>query len=151
MKRWGRTARLASIAVAAGLAGCQSWSDMRDRLVDTAACEPVRAEIYFEPDSAVVGADARALIAEAARQAQGCELRYVEVLGLADAAGAPEANLQLSRARAEAVTAALAAARLAVTDVRILAAGDAGAMTPQGQLQPMRRRAEIVLRLEDPD
>lgn len=142
--------RLTPLVLAFGLAGCQTWADMRARLADEPGCEPVRAEIYFEPDSAVVGPDGRALIAEAARQAEGCRLQYVEVLGLADAAGAPQANLALSQARAEAVRAALAAERLAISDVRLLAAGEAGAVTRQGELQPMRRRAEIVLHLADP-
>lgn len=150
MGRMRNIARLAGLTLLAGVAGCQSLSAMRDRLVDAPGCEPVRAEIYFEPDSAVVGPEAEALIAEAARQSQDCRLRYVEVLGLADATGAPDANLALSRRRAEAVTAALAAQRLAVSDVRIGAAGEAGSVTPDGELRPMRRRAEIVLHLDDP-
>ncbi|MBA4793552.1 OmpA family protein [Phenylobacterium sp.] len=151
MASFATAGRLTPLVLALGLAGCQSWAEMRGRLVDEPGCEPVRAEIYFEPDSAAIGPEAQALIAEAARQAEGCRLQHVEVLGLADAAGAPQANLALSKARAEAVTAALAAERLAVSDVRLLAAGEAGAVTPQGELQPMRRRAEIVLRLADPD
>ena len=149
MGRMGYASRVAGLVVLTGLAGCQSLSDMRDRLVDGSGCAPVTAEIYFEPDSSAVGDEAQALIAEAARQAQDCRLQYVEVLGLADATGAPGANLALSKARAEAVTAALAAERLPVTDVRIQAAGEAGAVTADGELQPMRRRAEIVLHLAD--
>jgi outer membrane protein OmpA-like peptidoglycan-associated protein len=107
-------------------------------------------QIYFEPDSAVVTDEGRAVLAQAAQAARGCAVKDVKVLGLADAVGAPDANLQLSRRRADAVTAALAATGLPAAEFEVAGAGQAGAVTPTGEAQPLRRRADVVVYLERP-
>lgn len=145
MDRRGWGLRLVALGALLAIGGCQTW--LSRPLVDDARCADVSAEIYFQPDSAHLGPDAQQLIQAAADQAQGCTVTRVDVLGLADAPGSSSTNLTLSQARAEAVTAALAAARLPAAQFHIQAAGDAGAVTQDGQAQPMRRRVEIVLRL----
>ncbi|MDO8901077.1 MAG: OmpA family protein [Phenylobacterium sp.] len=129
------------------LGGCQSW---RQGLALDNRCEPVTAEIYFEPDSAELGPEARGLIAETARRSSECVVEAVEVLGLADASGAADANLVLSQARAAAVAEALTAAGLPEAAFDTRAAGQAGAVTTDGVNRPMRRRVEIVLRMANP-
>ena len=136
------------LAGASVLGGCQGW---RETLARDARCDPVSAEIYFEPDSAELGPEARGLIAATAQRALGCVVRGVDVLGLADATGTPDANLVLSQARATTVAEALSEAGLPEAAFVTQAAGDQNAVTPGGVDRPMRRRVDIRLRLSDPD
>jgi outer membrane protein OmpA-like peptidoglycan-associated protein len=70
----------------------------------------------------------------------------VEVLGLADAVGGDTAsNLQLSKDRARAVTAALESSGLPAAEFKVTAAGQSGATTAGGQAQPLRRRVDVVI------
>lgn len=148
----GTKATIVAIAAAGvALAGCQTVRDARDRLVKAPPrCEDQTVQIYFEPGQAEVTPDGRRVIAEAAAQARGCTVRRVSVLGLADAAGDPNANLELSKKRAQSVTAALAQARLPAAEFQVAAAGQQGATTPAGQAAPLRRRADVTLHLERP-
>jgi outer membrane protein OmpA-like peptidoglycan-associated protein len=135
-------------ALALALAGCTTIENARARIVKAPArCPDQTVDIYFEPQSAEVTPEGRAVIAAAANGAQGCAVRRVEVLGLADAAGAPEANLELSKRRAQSVTAALAGAGLPPAEFRVTAGGQAGSVTAGGQAAPLRRRVDVVLHL----
>jgi len=134
-----------------GLAGCETLAGGRARLVTLPPrCEDQKVQIYFEPDSDTVTAEGRAVIGQAAAGARGCKVARVQVLGLADAAGAPQANLELSRRRAQSVTAALAEAGLPAAEFDVTAAGQAGATTAAGLTQPVRRRADVVVHLTAP-
>ncbi len=143
--------QLAAAGLAAGsLAGC-STTDARARLVRAPPrCADQTVQVYFEPWSAELTREGRLVIDAAATGLRGCRIAEVEVLGLADAPGAPEANLELSRKRAQAVSAALAATGLAPAQIRLSAAGDVGAVTPQGQVAPLRRRVDVILRVAGP-
>ena len=90
------------------------------------------------------------MIGAAAGQAKGCKVDEVTVLGLADAAGAPAANLELSKRRAGAVTQALSATGLPAAVFDLKAAGQSGALTAAGDTAPLRRRADVVLKLSPP-
>lgn len=129
---------------ALALGGCQGWGE---KLTRDNRCGPVSAEIYFEPDSAELGPDAHRLISATAQRAEGCVVEGVDVLGLADATGTPDANLTLSQARAATVTAALSQAGLPEAAFVTQAAGQLNAVTPEGVDRPMRRRVDIRLRL----
>ena len=150
MRRTTRTVSMGGLCLASVLllGGCQGW---RQSLAQDTRCDPVTAEIYFEPDSAELGPDAQGLIAATAQGAAGCAIEGVDVLGLADATGAPEANLALSQARAAAVAQALAQAGLPEAAFVTQAAGQRGAVTAEGVDRPMRRRVDIRLRLSPPD
>ncbi|MES2724304.1 MAG: OmpA family protein [Pseudomonadota bacterium] len=131
-------------------AGCTTMS-ARDRIVTReASCGDVTAEIYFEPDSAEVTKEGRAVLRAAADQAKGCQVDKVLVMGLADAAGAPAANLELSKQRASSVTQALAATGLPAAEFDLSAAGQAGSTTTGGDNRPLRRRADVTLKLSTP-
>jgi outer membrane protein OmpA-like peptidoglycan-associated protein len=137
-----------TIILALGLSGCAAMPKGRDRIVKaTPHCADQTVQIYFEPESAEVTKEGRAVLAAAAAQARPCKVASVDVLGLADAVGAPAANLELSKRRAQSVTAALSAVGLPVADFKVSAAGQAGATTAAGQAQPLRRRADVVLHL----
>ena len=136
----------AGAAFALVVAGCVSKGPT-PLVAATPRCQDQSLEIYFEPDSAEVPPEGRAIVSQAATVAAGCRVDKVEVLGLADAAGAPEANLELSKRRAQSVTAALASAGLPAAEFALSALGQAGAVTPAGDAQPLRRKVSIVLRL----
>lgn len=144
-----RFARLAALAAgacaAAATASCQSQGGARPPLVASTRCADVSFPVYFEEGSDQLTAAARQVIAARSRQAQGCRIMSAEVLGLADAPGAPAANLQLSQRRASVVAQALAAAGLPAPTFDIRAAGDATALTPNGRRRPLNRKAEVRL------
>lgn len=145
----GTKAGLLIVTVALALAGCQTVREARDRWVKAPPrCEDQTVQIYFEPDQADVTPEGRSVIAEAAAQARGCTVERVSVLGLADADGDPTANLELSKKRAQSVTAALVAARLPAAEFRVAAAGQAGAVTSDGKAAPLRRRADVTLHMK---
>jgi peptidoglycan-associated lipoprotein len=143
-------AGILALSAAAALGGCGTMGG-RDRVVKQApACPDQRVQIYFEPDSAVVTDEGRAVLAQAAEAAKGCRVKTVKVLGLADAVGARDANLELSKRRADSVTAALAATGLPAAEFEVAGAGQAGAVTPSGEARLLRRRADVLVDLERP-
>ncbi len=133
---------LAAMAVLSGLAvaGCATPS----RVARTNLCEDLKVSIYFDDGSARITRDARQVLVEAAEMRATCALGVVDVVGLADAVGDPQANLALSTQRAKAVTQALGG--LGFGNVRIEAAGASGAATAGGELRPLRRRADLVFK-----
>ncbi|WP_304170590.1 OmpA family protein [Phenylobacterium aquaticum] len=136
----------AALAVqAAGCASLPARMAMRPPV-----CGDMRVQIYFEPDSAEVTDEGRAVISAASSQAKTCKVDRVSVLGLADAAGTPQANLELSQRRADAVGKVLAANGLPSAQFDKTAAGQAGAVTASGDIRPLRRRADVVLELSRP-
>lgn len=143
------TSVVAAATLATALGGCTTIKNARDRIVRAPVrCEDQTVQIYFEPGAADVTDEGRAVIRAAAANASGCAVGSVEVLGLADAAGSPGANLELSKKRAQSVTAALAAAGLPAAEFQVAAAGQSGSVTANGQAAPLRRRADVVLHLK---
>jgi len=146
---------LTVIGIAVGgalLAGCASpWPRSRAQIeVAPSLCEDFQVQIYFTRDSVAVTREARSILAEAKNMAKGCAVKEVRVVGLADAVGAPGANLEISKRRATAVTEALGRAGFKNVSFEVRAAGDAGAVTWDGAMQPLRRRADINIDLDGP-
>lgn len=137
------------LALGLGLTGCATMPAGRDRIVKIAPrCVDQTVQIYFEAYSSAVTKEGRAVLAAAAAQARPCTVASVDVLGLADnIGGTPDSNLDLSKRRAEAVTAELAAVGLPAAQFKVVAVGEAGAATADGRARPLRRRADIVLHL----
>jgi peptidoglycan-associated lipoprotein len=143
-------AAAAGLALSACLGGCATVRNARDRIVrPQARCQDVKVQIYFEPGSAEVTREGRAVLRAAAGQAKGCTVDEVSVLGLADSRGGPDASLELSRKRVASVTDALAATGLPAAQMDLHAAGQEGAVTTRGTA-PLRRRADVVLKLSPP-
>lgn len=133
-------------ALAVGLAGCAGTGG-RERLVAAPPrCVETAVPVYFEPGSHDLTDEGRALLAQAASETAGCDIERVVVVGLADAEGAPAANLELSKKRAQTVTAALAAVKLPAAEFRLAAAGEQGAVTAAGA-EPLRRRVDVILQM----
>jgi len=138
----------AALSATALLGGCESVPKVRmPAFFSPPACADFAVAIYFEPDSAVVTPEAKALIRSAAAHARRCQVSGIDVVGLADAPGAPAANLQLSKDRAAAVTAALTERGLEHVDINTTALGDEGAQGHGGELRPMRRRVNVTFHL----
>ena len=138
---------LAGLGLAA--AGCESTRGMfndRDELVATpTSCIAQRFEIYFADGEARLTEPARQAIGMTAAQLQGCDIRSVKVLGLADARGGAAANLSLSERRAQTVAEALAGAGWPAPAFDVTAAGDEGALAATGVREPLRRRTEVLV------
>jgi len=148
----GKAFSLMALSLAVGLGACSTMTAGRDRIVKAAPrCADQTVQIYFEPDSSDVTKEGRAVLAAAAAQSKACKVTSVDVMGLADnVGGTPGANLDLSKRRAQAVTAALASAGLPAGEFKISAAGESGSTTADGRAKPLRRRADIVLHLSSP-
>lgn len=138
-----------ALAAATGLAACAKtggWMNRRAGLVaEPTTCADQTVPIYFADDSAELTQPALLLVADTAQRLRGCRVLDAEVVGLAGAPGSPQANLELSRRRAERVTRALLDEGLPTPTVDWTAVGETGAVTPVGE-EPMRRRAEIRIR-----
>ena len=151
MKRVGLTA--IGIVMAAGLVtGCTTtspWPKSRSQIVEMApTCQDFAVQIYFERDSAEVTNEARSVLKSAGALTKGCKIASIHVVGLADAVGAPDGNLELSKQRANAVTEALAKVGFRNIEFDVAAAGDLGAVTKNGEARPLRRRADVKFDLE---
>lgn len=135
---------LATLAAMMALGGCDTLRDSRvERMPNN--CVDQTVQVYFEPFSAELTPEGRNVIKAAADTVRSCRVSAVDVLGLADAVGAPDANLELSQQRAKSVSDALAAAGLPAGNFHITAAGDAGALTASGKAKPLRRRVDVSL------
>lgn len=133
----------ATAVAALALAACGHGHDRA--LVETPAiCQDFSISIYFDAGSARLTSEAEQLLRMAGRRTATCAVGGVQVVGLADAPGDPEANLELSRRRAATVTAALARRRFANVSFDVSAGGDVGAQTPSGAARPLRRRADVL-------
>ena len=140
--------RMAIVGAAAlVLSGCGTVSGFR-KAATTNVCQDVTVSIYFKRDSAAIGREGRAVLKSVGDLAKGCAPGGVDVVGLADAVGDPEANLALSRQRAEAVRAAAARLGFDPANFRIAALGEAGAVASGGLDKPLRRRAEVTFHLK---
>ena len=109
-------------------------------------CTDMTATIYFDRGSSTLTSDAKAALKIAAGQAETCGFRAVDVYGLSDAVGAPAANIAISKRRAEAVTRQLAQLGFTAVTFKLVAAGDAGATNAEGEVEPLRRRADVIFR-----
>jgi len=140
---------LGLIAASAGLAGCGStrkmFSDRSQLIAAPSACGSMKFEIYFADSEARLTEPARQAIGMTATQLQGCEIRSVRVIGLADARGGTEANLSLSERRARTVAEALTGAGWPAPLFDVTASGDTGAADAQGIREPLRRRTEVLV------
>lgn len=144
------TLRFMAVAGAAALVltGCESTGLFRDRsdLVSTpTTCTTHRFDIYFAEGQAQLTDPAHQAIRMATEQLKDCDIRKVQVIGLASATGSSAANQTLSERRAIAVTEALEAAGWPLPAFEIAVEGDTGAVTADGRAEPLRRRTEVVV------
>ena len=140
-------ALLAAGAAAATVSGCAQVQRFRSRaeMEKAPACTDFSFPIYFASGSDRVPPAAMQVIRQHAEQVRACSVAAVNVTGLADAEGDPQANLELSRRRATAVAQALAASGYPAPAFDVAAGGEAGAATASGAA-PLRRRTEVAVK-----
>lgn len=145
MKQWLGVATV--VVAAAGLSGCgmTRFMDRTAVIAEPSPCTTRRFEVYFADSEARLTEPARQAIGMTAAQLQGCDIRKVQVMGLADARGGVTANQSLSERRALAVAEALTAAGWPSPVFEVEAAGEAGAADAGGVREPMRRRTEVLI------
>lgn len=139
---------LGAIAVALSVGACSTGLRPvnRDALVTTPGpCAAKRFDVYFGENQDRLTQSALQAIGLTATQLQGCSIRSVKVLGLADASGGAAENMDLSQRRAVAVAEALTAAGWPAPAFDIAAGGDEGATVARGVEEPLRRRTEVVV------
>lgn len=139
-----RSFTVAALAAVSMLGACSTMQ--ASRVVRAPAhCVDQTVQVYFEPFSSELTPEGASVIKAAADTVRGCRISSIDVLGLADAVGAPDANLELSKERARSVSQALGAAGLPAADMNVAAAGAAGAVTASGKARPLRRRVDVTL------
>ena len=135
-------------AAALALAGCEGSGVFRDRsdLVSTpTTCTAKRFDIYFAEGQAGLTDAAHQAIHLTAEQLKDCDIRKVQVIGLASSTGSTSANQSLSERRAVAVTEALEAEGWPLPAFDIMVEGDTGATSADGTAVPLRRRTEVLV------
>lgn len=136
----------AGLAVVVALSGCSDFKRPLSKLTAAPArCENMRFPIYFQADSDALTVPAQQAIKLTAERARPCSTRMVQVLGLADATGNADQNLDLSRRRAAVVAKALTDEGFPAPKFEVEAAGDTGARSDNGTNDPLRRRTEVVV------
>ena len=108
-------------------------------------CRNTTVTLYFETGSDTLTDDGRQIVTITAHRLQGCEVRELSLVGLADPTGSPAANLALSERRADHVLTAFVHAGLPVPKYRLVAAGENGAVAPNGAVQPVRRQVDATV------
>jgi outer membrane protein OmpA-like peptidoglycan-associated protein len=131
---------------AATLSACAQGPLSRDDLVaEPSACGNRSFEVYFAESAAQLTPPARQAVDLVADQMVGCDITKVTVIGLASATGTPEANMNLSQRRAQTVVAEFESRGWPAPAFQLDAAGDTGAVTPDGTMEPLRRRTQVFI------
>ena len=150
---WRSTAIAGSIGVLALVTGCQSARSPSPPvargplIVAPTACADLTVSIYFTSGSAIIDHAGEALLSAAGAQASRCRVTGVSVRGLADSPGGRDANLALSKRRAEAVALALRRHGFTQVEFQVSAVGDAPVTSPGGDIRLMRRRVDLEIHL----
>ena len=144
--RLGAGAVLALTAGALMVSGCTTTGPYHAERAGSRriVCSDFDFPIYFEKGSDQLSPTARQAIASAADHVKGCRIGEVEVLGLADADGPRDANMELSRRRANVVAQALSAAGLPAPVFDVDALGKLGSRY-RGVVAPVRRKTDVVI------
>jgi outer membrane protein OmpA-like peptidoglycan-associated protein len=136
--------RLAALMAATlSAAGCASVQQVQ-RIVYT-PCHDTKLTLYFEAGSQALTADGDRIVGITAHRLKGCKVTELSLVGLADPTGSPVANLTLSQERADNVLAAFVHAGLPVPKYTLVAAGQKGAITPTGAVEPVRRQVDATV------
>ena len=121
-------------------AGCTSVKQMA-----FSPCHNTRLTLYFETASDTVTDTGVQIISLTANRLKSCPVKDLKLLGLADPTGTPEANLELSKRRAQHVLDAFVKAGLEIPHFTLVAAGDKGAKTAAGAVEPLRRQVDVTV------
>ena len=107
-------------------------------------CSVETFAIYFDEGASELSAESDAVIDAVSKTYARCELYKIEIEGHADASGDEVANQAISAARAEAVLEALKTRGVDAERAHLVAYGDKGAVTDEGDV-PLNRKTEVRL------
>jgi outer membrane protein OmpA-like peptidoglycan-associated protein len=128
----------------APLAGALMRVGVRPEFLDDGRLRiDLQGHVPFDTNSAEFGADSRLFLSSLAALLGTAPAVQIEVVGHTDAAGTPEHNLALSRRRAEAVSAYLAARGVSPARLRSTGQGSAGA-EPDGRGSSAGQRKIVI-------
>lgn len=151
---FGRLSALGALGAALLVSGCATAPTSRPAAVArnaTLVCAEARYPIYFQPSSDQLTRESAQVIGAAAQQVRGCTLGALEVVGLAGSLDGPrEQSMELARRRSVVVANALKMAGLPAPSFDLDAVGAASAPAKSGRREPLRRRAEVVIRASAP-
>lgn len=108
-------------------------------------CEPLEVSVYFQPGGTELNEFAERVLDNVMYEMRYCDLAKIEVDGFADASGAADLNLQISKARAESTLNYLKARGFEALAVELDAKGEEGAIDKDGRNVAMRRKADLRL------
>ena len=134
---------LLAVGFGACLTGCAA---MHNRLqASNSLCHNTTVTLYFETGSETLTDAGRQIVALTAKRLSGCNVRELQLLGLADPTGQAQTNLTLSQHRADNVLSAFVKAGLPVPKYTLVAAGQKGAVTASGAVEPVRRQVDATV------
>jgi len=136
---------LLAVLIGAGLAGCAT----QHRLVASSSpCRDTTVTLYFESGSETLTSEGLQIVSLTAHRLVGCKVSELRLVGLADPTGSPQVNLTLSQHRADNVLSAFVRAGLPVPKYTLVAAGEKGAVAPNGAVEPVRRQVDATVVVE---
>jgi OmpA-OmpF porin, OOP family len=112
---------------------------------------PTVFKVYFPWNAYRLSGDAKNVVDEIANQYKGKNVSHVEIQGNTDTSGTPGYNMKLGSKRAEAVRAELVADGVPASIISTESLGESNpaVKTGNGVREPLNRRAEVVIKLED--
>jgi peptidoglycan-associated lipoprotein len=150
-----------AISAAALVAACASSDKKPDAVpppvgaaaalspADPASCRDGSIDIYFNQWEYELNSFSREVLTKAQASLAGCKIEHVRIVGLADATGDEEANIEVSQKRIQTIAQALEAGGWSRSEFELVAVGERGAVA-NGVEAPMRRRANISVKASAP-
>jgi len=138
----------AACAAAGGLSGCALGPS--PNTVTAKTCATARFPIYFARGSDELSDQAHEAIRAGADLVRSCQVREVDVFGLASADGTAAVDLDLSKRRAANVAQALAAAGLPAPLFDVEGLGASTARTATGRPAMFQRKTLVVIEVASP-
>lgn len=134
----------ANIALATALGACGTMGHHAS--TDHAACYAREFNVYFDDSETQLSPEAREAIGAVDHSLAGCRIAHVRIVGLADAPGDPNENMQLSEQRAQTVANYLQnTTHWPHSAYELVARGERNATNDDGIDRPMRRRAHVTV------
>ena len=131
------------LLIGAGVLAASGCSSMKRMAFSP--CHNTPVTLYFETGSDEVTDVGVQIISITAKRLQACPVKDLKLLGLADPTGQAQTNLDLSKRRAQNVLNAFVKAGLEIPHFTLVAAGDKGAVTANGAVEPLRRQVEATV------
>ena len=122
--------------------------ELRTQPLPAAVRESMRGDVLFRTNDSTLNGDTEAQLTQLAQALARVPEVVVKVDGYTDPRGSESENLKLSGDRAEAVRAALMAGGIADSRIVVVAHGEDGATTPEGDIDGYALNRRVVITLE---